>query len=156
MAILNLCGVSFQVVVVLEWRPNFSIESLLAHCPPSPPPIFWHSVTPAVGVPRLVFFNEMGICGTGLRKSCLHALHSYLFTLGFLPQIPFKMTQSIHIALQKSFLKIVKIICFLTIKPIKESDCHYSDVINILFNAFRLKKNKWEIGLYFGKNEKNC
>ena len=43
-----------------------------------PPPVFWHSVTPAVGAPRLVFFNEMGVCGTGLRKSCLHALHSYL------------------------------------------------------------------------------
>ena len=56
-------------------------------------------------------------------------------TLGVLPKIPFKLTQSIHVALKKS--------C--------NFDCK---LLKYLF--FNTETNKGEIGLYFGNNEKNC
>ena len=59
---------------------------------------------------------------------CLH-------TLGFLPKIPFKLTQSIHVALQKTAI-------------LKKKMSKYS--------VFNTETNKGNIGLYFENNEKNC
>ena len=49
--------------------------------------------------------------------------HKPICTLGFLPKIPFKLTQSIHVALQKTAILTKKCqnIQFLTLKPIKET-----------------------------------
>ena len=57
------------------------------------------------------------------------------FTLGFLPKIPFKLTQSIHVALQK--------IAILT------KNCQN-------YSGFNTKTNKGNIGPYFENVEKNC
>ena len=53
-------------------------------------------------------------------------------TLGFLPKIPFKLTQSIHVACCNFDWKLLELYIFST------------------------KTNKWEIELYFGDNEKNA
>ena len=54
-------------------------------------------------------------------------------TLGLLPKISFKLTQSIHVALKKS--------------------CNFDWKLLKLF-IFNTKTNKGEIGLYFENNEK--
>ena len=68
-------------------------------------------------------------------NAVLHDFYSRLFTLGFLPKIPFKLTQSIHVALQKTAI--------LTKKMSK-------------YSVFNTETNKGNIGLYFENNEKNC
>ena len=53
---------------------------------------------------------------------CVFLTSHYPLTLGVLPKIPFTLTQSIHVALQKKtgiLTKIGKIINFLTLKTIK-------------------------------------
>ena len=52
-----------------------------------------------------------------------------------MPKIPFKLTQSIHVALQKTAI--------LTKKMSK-------------YSVFNTETNKGNIGLYFENNEKNC
>ena len=54
-------------------------------------------------------------------------------TLGVLPKIPFKLTQSIHVAVQKC--------------------CKLTENVKIIF-FFNTKTNKREIGLYFWDNDK--
>ena len=56
-------------------------------------------------------------------------------TLGFLLKIPFKLTQSIHVALQKNY--------------------YFDSKMSKLF-SFNTKTNKGNIGLYFENVEKNC
>ena len=58
------------------------------------------------------------------------------YTLGFLPKIPFKLTQSIHVAIQKKTAILTK-------------NCQN-------YSVFNTKTNKGNIGLYFENVEKNC
>ena len=69
------------------------------------------------------------------KKSIINEMTRVQGTLGFLPKIPFKLTQSIHVALQKTAI--------LTKKMSK-------------YSVFNTETNKGNIGLYFENNEKNC
>ena len=70
------------------------------------------------------------------------------YTLGVLPKIPFKLTQSINVALQKNcnfWLKIVRIIYFLTLKPIKGKLGFILEIMKKVLGGATSKKSQKEM-----------